>query len=428
MSSPVEQFTDSRGPEWRDSLGVLATRSLQLLIIATVGSAVIATLVTLRLVAIPLFMALILASAFSPLVLEFQRWGLPRSLSAAFCLFISLVVVAGLVGLVILPITSQWGELTSQVSHGFREFFDWLASQRLPIDNHQLLQARDLLLGFLASGAFANGALSGVSTVSEIAAGVALTVVILFFLLKDGEGLWAFFASALPSASRPRLDRLAVRTVATLGGYVRGTATVAAIDAAPVLVTLAWLRVPLTIPLTVMVLLGGFIPVIGATATGAVAALVVLFSNGVTSAIVLLLVVIVVNQIEGNLLQPVIMSSALKLHPLMILCALTTGTVLGGVIGAAFSVPIAAVGWSVFQAWVEGPDAVPRGPHWQSLLPVQGATNTLATDGAPAVTDDALPISDVDFSDLEPTSDELLTSPRGDAELSDGIQAPLPVV
>src|SRR5699024_3596018 len=152
--------------------------------------------------------------------------------------------------------------------------------------------------------------------------GFVLMIVILFFFLKDGPQLWRFLNRPFSGENRARADRAGNKTVEVLGSYVRGTATIAAVDAIGIGIGLWILQVPLALPLSVLVFFLSFIPLVGATLAGVLAALVALVSSGLGSALAVTAVVIVVNQLEGNFLQPVVMGRTLKLHPLVILVAL----------------------------------------------------------------------------------------------------------
>ena len=142
--------------------------------------------------------------------------------------------------------------------------------------------------------------------------------------------------------------------VTTFGNYVRGTASIAAVDAIGILIGLLILQVPLAVPLAVLVFIGAFVPIVGATVAGALAALVALVTNGWVVALIVVGVIILVQQLEGNLLQPFLMGQSMKLHAFVILIALTVGTVLGGIVGAIISVPITAVAWGIVKVW-DGP-------------------------------------------------------------------------
>jgi predicted PurR-regulated permease PerM len=189
--------------------------------------------------------------------------------------------------------------------------------------------------------------------------GLVLMIVVLFFFLKDGPRIWGFLLRPFEGESLSRARRVGDKAVATLGSYVRGTAAVAAVDAIGIGIGLAILQVPLAVPLAVLTFVLAFIPLVGATVAGILAALVALVANGPLSALLVVGVVVLVNQLEGNFLQPVLMGRALKLHSLVILLALTIGTVVSGILGAILAVPIAAVAWGIVQVW-DGPQLPAR--------------------------------------------------------------------
>ncbi|HEX6955754.1 MAG TPA: AI-2E family transporter, partial [Agromyces sp.] len=214
---------------------------------------------------------------------------------------------------------------------------------------------RNSIVDFVTSAEFGQTALTGVSRATEFVTGLILMLVVLFFFLKDGDRIWAFFMRPFRGERLERGRRVGTTSVKVLGGYVRGTAIVAFVDAFFIGLGLVILQVPLALPLAVIVFLTSFIPLVGATLAGILAALVALVANGPIVALIVVAIVIVVNQLEGDLLQPVVMAQSLKLHPLVILIALTGGTILGGIVGAVLAVPLTAVGWAIIKVW-EGED------------------------------------------------------------------------
>ncbi|WP_281534368.1 AI-2E family transporter [Cryobacterium breve] len=231
----------------------------------------------------------------------------------------------------------------------------------MSLDAAQFDAARAAVLGFVTSAEFGSGALAGVSAAAEVLTGVALVVVILFFFLKDAAAIWAFLLMPFRGAALERARRIGKTAPTVLGQYVRGTATIALFDGVVIGASLAILQVPLALPLAAIVFLTAFIPLIGATIAGILAALVALVFNGPIVALIVVIIVVVVNQLEGDLLNPIVMAGALKLHPLVILVALTAGTVLGGIAGAVLAVPLVAVAWSIVRVW-DHPAAVPPKP------------------------------------------------------------------
>ncbi|MBC7290722.1 MAG: AI-2E family transporter, partial [Actinotalea sp.] len=196
-----------------------------------------------------------------------------------------------------------------------------------------------------------SGAVAGATALAEVLTGTVLALVVLFFLLRDHRTIWQFILRPLPPGQRVRADRIGENAVEVLGGYVRGVAIIAFVDAFFIGLALVVLGVPLALPLAVLVFIGAFIPILGATLAGTFATLVALVSDGPVTALIVLAVVIGVNQLEGNFLEPVVLGRTLHLHPLAVLLALTAGTILSGIVGALLAVPLAAVAWTVVSAW-----------------------------------------------------------------------------
>ena len=334
-----------------DKFGHLSIRSLQIIVVLLLATAVVFALVQLKLVVIPVLIAIILAAAVSPVVGWLTRHRMPRILATWITLVAAVVVFGGIVTLIVFAVRGQWEQLGQSASDGLDDLRGFLANGPIQIDQEQLDSARDAIVGFLTSSQFGTGALAGVSAAGEVITGALLLVVILFFFIKDGPRIWAFLLKPFSGYRLERGQRIGTTAVRVLGGYVRGTAVIALVDAVAIGVGLAILQVPLALPLAIIVFIGAFIPLIGATLAGVLAALVALVANGPVVALIVVAIVIAVNQLEGDLLQPVVMAQSLKLHPLVILVALTAGTILGGIVGAVLSVPIAAVGWAIVKTW-----------------------------------------------------------------------------
>ncbi len=341
-----------------DKFGQLSIRSLQTIVVLVLATGIVFALVQLKLVVIPVLIAIIVASALSPLM----RWLIRRGLSALLATWVTLVsvivVFGGLITLIVFTVRGQWSELGESAAQGIDDLHSFVVGLPIEIDQAQIDGARDAVVGFLTSSQFGTGALAGVSAAGEVITGAVLMVVILFFFLKDGPRIWAFLLSPFRGYRHARGERIGSTAVGVFGGYVRGTAIVAFVDAAAIGIGLAILQVPLALPLAIIVFIGAFIPLIGATLAGVLAALVALVANGPLVALIVVAIVIAVNQLEGNFLQPVVMAQSLKLHPLVILVALTAGTILGGILGAVLSVPIAAVAWAIVKVW-NGPAESP---------------------------------------------------------------------
>jgi len=352
LARSVDITVDGKRPDpWTDGLGRVGVRSAQILLILTVVVVSVFALLQIRLLVIPVLIALILAAAIMPFVNLLKRRGLPASAATAVAFVALLAVLAGVTTVIVASIRSQWADLASQASSGLDELQSFLLNGPIPVDGEQIEQARAAIVEFAASSQVRSGAITGLSVITEFLAGASLMVVILFFFLKDGAAIWNFFLRPYTGAREAKLRRSGARTIQVLGDYVRGTAIVALVDTAAIGTALLVLGVPLAIPLAIIVFIGAFVPIVGATVAGILAALVALVANGPVVALIVVIVVIAVNQLEGNLLQPVVMGKSLQLHALVILLALTAGTILAGIIGAVLSVPLAAVIWAIVQVW-----------------------------------------------------------------------------
>lgn len=348
---------------WADGLGRVGIRSAQVLLILTVAVVSVYALMQIKLLVIPILIALILAAAIGPFVNMLRRRGLRGGLATGIA-FIGLLLVLGGVGTVIYySVRNQWGELAQQAASGLDELERFLLTGPIPIEQEQLDQAREGIVQFATSSQVRSGAITGLSVVTEFLAGAGLVIIILFFFLKDGARIWNFFLRPFSGEREAKLRRVGKRTLEVLGGYVRGTAIVALVDTVAIGAALLILQVPLALPLALVVFIGAFVPLVGATVAGILAALVALVANGPVVALIVVAVVIAVNQLEGDLLQPIVMGKSLQLHALVILMALTAGTILAGIVGAVLSVPLAAVAWAIIQVWTaEDPELEDMNP------------------------------------------------------------------
>ncbi|KQO81900.1 MULTISPECIES: AI-2E family transporter [unclassified Frigoribacterium] len=336
---------------WADAFGALATRAVQIIAVVIVAAALIYVFLSLSLVTLPVLLALIFASAMLPVVSFLRKHRVPSVLATLICLF-AVVIILGLIAwLIVWAVENQAASLAESATQGIEQLQNWVTTLPFSITDDQIQGGIDAVTDFVTSAQFGSGALAGASAIGSFLTGLVLMIVVLFFFLKDGPAIWEFMLRPFRGEQYARARRIGDKTVATLGGYVRGTATVAAVDAIGIGVGLWIIGVPLALPLAVVVFLTAFIPLVGATAAGILAALVALVANGVPAAIWVVVVVVVVNQLEGNFLQPVLMGRTLQLHGLVILVALTAGTILGGVVGAVIAVPVMAVAWGITQVW-----------------------------------------------------------------------------
>ncbi|MFC3300632.1 AI-2E family transporter [Arthrobacter agilis] len=332
------------------------------LLIALVVIAVLAigsVLVRLQLIVVPVVVALLLASAIHPLVDILRRRNVPTLAAVWLSLLAGIALIGGLGWAVVHSITSQWSQISVNSDIGFGRIERQLAAT-LPFTEDDLRRARESAVESFFGGFSVGDALGALSMLANAFTAVLLTIVVLFFFLKDGRSMWIFFTRPLTGRTLERTQHTGDQVIVTLGGYLRGTTVIALIDATGIGLAMFFLGVPFALPLTMIIFLGGFVPVIGATVTGIFAVLVAYVTSGAGTAIAVGVAVVVVQQTEGNLLQPLIMGRAVKLHPVVILLALGAGALLGGVIGAVLAVPATAVSWAAVKAWNEKPG---RGAH-----------------------------------------------------------------
>lgn len=288
-----------------------------------------------------------LTAVLHPVFAGLRRLRLPASLAA-------LVTVVLLIAALLLPVLFVWQqgsqqviELAAQLDTGVDRLRDLVVGAGLSIDEAQwnglVDEAMSRLRGILP------GPVAGARTAAEVLGTLLLVLVLLFFLLKDGPHMWQWVIKR--TATGGRTTAAAGRAAwTTLTSYARGTMIIASIDAAGVGLALVLLRVPLALPLTLFTFLGAFVPIIGAAVAGSLAVLVALAARGPGTALAVAAAVIAVQQIEGNLLQPMIMRRQVSLHPVVILVAVTAGLLLGGIAGAFVAVPVTAVSYSALTA------------------------------------------------------------------------------
>lgn len=298
----------------------------------------------LSLLVVPLILALFPATLLVPVAAKLRSFGIPSSLAALASILLAFLAIGGLIGAMVPLAADEIPELVESASGGVEEIEGFLADDPfgLGIDGLSglLSLARDQL-GEI--GDYTGQAVTAASTTAEVLAGLLLLFVVLFFYLKDGRRLADGVISIAPSSIRPRLARAADRSWDTLGSYFRGQLAVALIDAVFIGIGLLLLQVPLALPLAVLIFFGALFPLVGALVTGGLAVLVALADGGPIAALIVLALIVGVQQVEGNVLQPFIIGRAIDLHPLVVILAITAGGVLFGILGAFLAVPTAAI-------------------------------------------------------------------------------------
>jgi predicted PurR-regulated permease PerM len=299
----------------------------------------------LRLVAMPVLFALFLTAILSPPTgwLKKHRW--PPALATFAVFLVALAVLVGLGFWFIPKVVNQFGDVGKQASQGFKDVQHWLTHAPFHLKQSEIDKYINEAKGQVTQrqGEIAQGALTGVGLLVEIITTTLLTFVITFFFVKDGEkmGMWAVGLFAEERSDEVR--EIGRRSWEALGGYIRGTAVNGVVNGTVMGVTLAVLGVPLAVPLAFLTFLGAFIPLVGAIVTGVLAALIALVSQGGVAALVVIGATIVIHNLEGYLVGPFVLGRAVHLHPVAILLALTTGTIVAGILGAILAVPTLSI-------------------------------------------------------------------------------------
>lgn len=294
----------------------------------------------------PVLLALIVATVLWPPTRWLRSKGLPAALAAVIVILGALIVFFGVLGAITPSLISQSGDLADSASKGLSELQQRAAKPPFNLDNQTIDDAVNTARTWLQDrgGQIATGALAGASAVGSGAVTLVLVLVLVFFFLKDGPAFLPFVRRVSGPRAGAHLTEVATRSWATLGGFIRTQAVVSAVDAVLIGVGLVVLGVPLAFALAVLTFFAGFIPIVGAFAVGFLSVLVALVAEGPTTALLVLALIIAVQQIEGNVLQPFLQGRSMELHAGVILLAVTIGGTVFGIVGAFLAVPVAAVG------------------------------------------------------------------------------------
>ncbi|UQU62645.1 AI-2E family transporter [Couchioplanes caeruleus] len=334
-----------------------ATTAAALLVLALAAAVVVRILTRLAPMTMAVIAALLLAALLGPLTERLKRWRVPASLAALTGVVGLVGVLAGTGYLIGRRATSELDNLGTQVVEGLHRL------RQTAVDTLPGLDARRLddIVGSVAAAVRTSlpSPVAGATGAAEFLAAALLTVFLLFFFLRDGDAMWRWLVRRTPRRRSDRIDRAGRTAWHTLQSYTHGTAVVAAVDAIGIGAVLFVLRVPLALSLTILTFVSAFVPILGATLAGAAAALVTLVTNGLGDAIVVVIAVIVVQQVEGNVLQPLVMRRAIRIHPVVTLLAVTAGTLLAGVAGALIAVPLCAVSYHAVLGFRDKPGGDP---------------------------------------------------------------------
>lgn len=326
---------------------VRATAAWSWRVLAIAGAAAVGLRLVdvFRVVVVAVAVGLLLAVLLTPLARLLERRArFPPWLASLTGVLGLVALVAALAVLSGRSIATGLGDLAEQALAGVDQALAWLSDGPLGVEVDQVdalvAQAQDTLRD--NAGVLLTGAWSATLTIGQLLAGAVMALFCAFFFVRDARPMWAWTVGLLPRSARPRVHEAGRRGLVTLAAYTRTQILVGAVDAVGIGLGAAVLGVPLAVPIAVLVFVASFIPFVGAVSTGAIAVLVALVAQGPVTALLMLAVVLLVQQVEGNVLQPFLMGHAVALHPVAVLLVVSAGSVAAGIVGALFAVPVAA--------------------------------------------------------------------------------------
>jgi predicted PurR-regulated permease PerM len=332
----------NRVPSW---LQTGAAWSWRLLLLALAVYLIARAIGVLYIVVVPCTAALLLTALLQPLTARLRHAGLP-GLAATWCtLLIAAAVLGGIVLLVTNRVSADYPTLVTETRHTTAQVESWLSGAPFHINSSNVKKSLNNIPGYLSEhkSLVEGTVVTGGKIAAEFFGGLVLMLFVTFFLIKDGERIWNWLLGAMRHETARRMDRAGHAAWLAVVYYVRGTVAVAAIHALVVGLALYFMKAPLVIPLAVLVFVAAFVPLVGLLAAGALALMVTLAAKGWVAAVILLVVLIVEDQLEGHLLQPQVVGRVIRLHPLAIILSLAVGGVLAGIPGVVVAVPVVAV-------------------------------------------------------------------------------------
>ncbi|MCX4743350.1 AI-2E family transporter [Streptomyces antibioticus] len=377
---PAERPDPAQAVPW--GVRVAAEAGWRLLVLAGTVWVLMRIISAVQLVVLAFVVALLLTALLEPTVTRLKRVGVPGGLATALTAILGFVFIGLLGWFVTWQVMENIDNLSDQVQDGIDDLRRWLLNSPFHVTDKQINGIAKNLRDAVGANtdSITSAGLEGVTVVVEALTGILLAFFSTLFLLYDGKRIWEWTLKLVPAAARPGVAGAGPRAWATLTAYVRGTVVVALIDAIFIGLGIYFLDVPMAVPLAVFIFLFSFIPLVGAVASGALAVVVALVTQGVFTAVMTLAVVLAVQQIEGHILQPFILGRAVRVHPLAVVLAVATGGLVAGIGGAVVAVPLVAVTNTVvgyLRAYAQEPalrtSPKPRGATAMDVAPVAPA-------------------------------------------------------
>jgi putative heme transporter len=321
-----------------------AAWSWRLLVIVAAAVTVLWVVAKLEIIVVPVLLALMLSALLVPAVDWLDQRGLPRGGAVMLVLLSGFAILGGILAFVVSQFIVGLPDLFKQVERSIDTSREWLVEGPVHLRRDQIDNAGNAAIEAVRNNQakLTSGALSTAATITELVTAGVLVLFTLIFFLYGGRNIWKYVQQIFPVHVRDRVHEAGHAGFGALTGYIRATFLVALTDAAGVGTGLAVMGVPLALPLASIVFLGAFVPLIGALVSGLLAVVVALLAKGLLYALLTLGLLIVVNQLEAHVLQPLVMGRAVSIHPLAVVLAIATGGVLGGIVGALLSIPTVA--------------------------------------------------------------------------------------
>jgi putative heme transporter len=345
--SPPDPAPEPRGaaavPRW---LHTGAAWSWRLLLVAAAFLGSLWVLRRLQFVVLPVAIALGVACVLGPAARRLEARGWRPLLAAWVVVGGSFLVVAGIVAALAPSVVNELGDVGDSLDEARADIEDWLRDGPLHLDERDIERLEDAVeVG--GDGLSPGTARRGVTLVLELLTGALLTLVLTFFFVKDGPNMWRWVVDRVAPERRDVVGACGLAARRTLAAYLVGVAMAGTIEGIAIGIGLWIIGVPLVIPLAVITFFAAFVPIVGATVAGALAALVALASGGTGDAVLVAVLAVVIQQLDGDVLQPLIMRRQVSLHPAVVLIALAAGGTVAGIVGAVVAVPVAAVALAV---------------------------------------------------------------------------------
>ncbi|HCD1917673.1 TPA: AI-2E family transporter [Corynebacterium striatum] len=347
---PVSKTDDKSRVLGRDAISLAKVCLVFIIVVAGVGLAgYLLKFIWVGL--LPVILAILVCTVLFPVTNWLRAHKFPRALASITTLLGFLAIIGGVFAAMAPVVSSQGASLVNQAEGGLNKLVDMAKDLPFEIDAAKVQEVLDDAIAFIKGQAsqIATGVISGVSMASSIVMALVIMLFVAFFILKDGDKFLPWLRTYTGYSAGWHATELLTRVWNTLSGFIQAQAAVAAVDAILIGLGLWALQVPLALVIGVVTFFASFIPVIGAVTAGALAVIIALVSDGLTKALLALALVIIVQQVEGNVLQPMLQSKAMGLHAAMVLLSVTVGSALAGIIGAFLAVPVAATVAVVFR-------------------------------------------------------------------------------